>query len=221
MRSCRRSRNKRCDLPVAAPDVFINCPFDDAFRPLFESILFTITASGYIARCALEEENGADIRLDKLCKIIEQCPRSIHDLSRIPLNGGELPRFNMPFELGLTIGAKKFGPKSFRDRSAVIMVKEPYILPAYLSDLGGNDPHAHHDEVRSVIRIVRSYLSKGPSGAPLPGPAMLESHLIRFQTQLPIMAAKEGIAQDELDAFGAYKDYEYFLSAYLKEYPVV
>jgi hypothetical protein len=49
-------------------NVFINCPFDDAYSSCFEALVFTITASGYRARCALEEEDGGDIRFDKLCR---------------------------------------------------------------------------------------------------------------------------------------------------------
>ncbi len=188
---------------------------------MFEGIVFTITASGYRPRCALEEEDGTDIRLDKLCRIISECPRSIHDLSRTTVEDGGLPRFNMPFELGLTIGAKLFGGPKRKKNSAVIMVKDQFKLPAYLSDLGGNDPHAHRDEVVEVVRIVRNYLSQGPSGAPLPGPALLMERLGDFQRAVPLMAAEKGIGPDELDAFKCYRDYSYFLSDFLKEVPIV
>lgn len=46
------SRTKRA--PNYDRSVFINCPFDDAYRPLFHALLFTIQDAGYIARCALE-----------------------------------------------------------------------------------------------------------------------------------------------------------------------
>src|SRR5262249_22904383 len=88
--------------------VFINVPFDDAYDPLLEALVFVIQASGYKVRCALEESDSGDIRLDRLVRLIAESPRSIHDLSRIEI--GELPRFNMPFELGMTMGAKRFSP---------------------------------------------------------------------------------------------------------------
>jgi hypothetical protein len=113
-------------------------PFDEAYEPLFEALVFTIAACGYRARCALEESESGDIRLDKLVELIRESPRSIHDLSRIEVGDNDLPRFNMPFELGLALGAKRFG-RPPRDRIK-IMVAEPYRLPAYLSDLGGNVP---------------------------------------------------------------------------------
>jgi hypothetical protein len=66
---------------VTTADVFVNCPFDSEYRPAFEALIFTITASGYNVRCALEEDDSANIRHDKLCRLIRESDRSIHDLS--------------------------------------------------------------------------------------------------------------------------------------------
>lgn len=135
-------------------NVFINVPFDSNYEPLFEALVFAITASGYRVRCALEADDSGDVRLDKLDALIRSSARSIHDLSRIELGENELPRFNMPFELGLAIGAKRFGARR-KDDSIKIMVAERYRLPAYLSDLGGNDPSAHGNDPHLIIRVVR------------------------------------------------------------------
>jgi hypothetical protein len=150
-------------------DVFVNCPFDDEYSDLFAAIVFTVAACGYRLRCALEENDSGDVRLEKLCRLIGQSSRSIHDLSRVSTNSDGLPRFNMPFELGLVIGAKKFGSKAHRPKTALIMVKEPFKLPAYMSDLGGNDPAAHKNDAKEVVRIVRNYL-KTRAGKDIPFP---------------------------------------------------
>lgn len=83
------------------------------------------------------------------------------------------------------------------------------------------DPHAHHNDIKSLIKIVRSYLGVGRSGIPLVGASQLAIRLIEFQTQLPIMAHRAGIGADEIDVFKAFNDYMYFLSLYLKEYPAI
>jgi len=205
---------------ISPLDVFINCPFDETYRPLFAAIIFTITASGYRPRCALEEENGADIRLDKLCRIVGQCQRSIHDLSRVEVDTGTLPRFNMPFELGMVIGAKRFGGKVYQYISALIMVHEAYQMPAFLSDLAGNDPHAHRNQVANVIKIVRNFLSTYPGGvAPLPGPAALLSDFEEFQSKLPVLAEAIRHTPEEIDPFRSYPEYTSILSGYLKNLP--
>jgi hypothetical protein len=151
---------------LRSPNVFVNVPFDDKYEPLFEALVFTISACGYRVRCALEGDGSGDIRLDKLVELIRECPRSIHDLSRIEPGENDLPRFNMPFELGLALGARRFGHRP-GDRIK-IMVADPYRLPAYLSDLGGNDPSAHRNDPQQVIRIVSTFLQRTPVGGMLP-----------------------------------------------------
>lgn len=202
-------------------DVFLNCPFDESFRPLFEAIHFTISACGYSPRCALEEDDGADIRFNKLCRIIGECPRSVHDLSRTEVGDTGLPRFNMPFELGLMMGAKHFGGTKHRDKSALVMVSEPYRMPAYLSDLGGSDPSAHHGQPSTAIDRVRRYLHKSPLGVPLPGTEHINEALTTFKAELPALVSETRIRIHELDVFGDYRTYAHFVTAYLTNNPVV
>ncbi len=197
-------------------DVFINCPFDEQYKPLFESIVFTITACNYNARCALEVENGLDIRYDRLCRLIDECRHSVHDRSRTELSFSDLPRFNMPFELGLTMGAKRFGGRQRRDDSALIMVAEKYRLPAYLSDLGGNDPLAHKREPEEVVKIVRKYLHAGPDGIPAPGAANILGRLARFKRELPAIASGLNLETSELDIIADYRTFVHALVWFVK-----
>jgi hypothetical protein len=159
--------------PTGAParnsQVFINCPFDDDYRPCFEAILFAVTISDYRARCALEENDSGDIRFDKLRRLIAECDHTIHDLSRTESGAEGLLRFNMPFELGLMMGAKHFGGPKQRAKRACIMVAKDYVLPKYLSDLAGNDPVAHANDPRVIVRIVRDHFHNDPDGRRLPG----------------------------------------------------
>jgi hypothetical protein len=47
-------------------NVFINCPFDKGYQPLFESMIFTVYACKFIPRCAREDDDSGDIRIKKL-----------------------------------------------------------------------------------------------------------------------------------------------------------
>jgi hypothetical protein len=77
--------------------VFINCPFDGAYRPLFEAIVFAVFDCGFEPRCALETEDAGQVRMEKIFDLIEDCRFAINDLSRIELDSAtNLPRFNMP-----------------------------------------------------------------------------------------------------------------------------
>ena len=197
-------------------NVFINAPFDDEYARLFDALIFTVYACGYRARCALEENDSGDIRLDKLVQLISASPRSIHDLSRVELGENELPRFNMPFELGMSLGAKRFGSRSHRTDKIKIMVTEPYKLPAYLSDLGGNDPDAHHADPRALIRIVRNFLEVSPAGAPLPGPAKLVETFEVFTAEQPELARDIQHRPQEIGGFKSYRTFLWCVAEFLK-----
>ena len=196
-------------------DIFVNVPFDDTYAPLFEALVFAVTACGYRVRCALEEDDSGDIRIDKLDRLIRQSRRSIHDLSRIELGDNDLPRFNMPFELGLAIGAKRFGAGR-KDDGIKIMVAERYKLPAYLSDLGGNDPSAHHRDPARVIKIVRDFLHKSPAGDILPGPAKLNAAFRDFQSKLSDIAMRIDHQPAEVGGFTSYRIFLVCVAEYLK-----
>src|SRR3990172_584065 len=87
---------------VAAPSVFINCPFDDGYERLFLALVSALTGLGLVPRSVLEVHGTTD-RLRRLYGLIDQCEASVHDLSFVTLsaNRPRVPRFNMPFELGL------------------------------------------------------------------------------------------------------------------------
>ena len=89
-------------------NVFINCPFDSEFKDIFYAKVFTIFDCGFRARCALEEDDGGEVRIEKIFNIIRQCRYGIHDVSRTQqYPNTEIPRFNMSLELGIFFGAKK------------------------------------------------------------------------------------------------------------------
>ena len=82
--------------------VFLNVPFDPQYRLLFEAMLFAVYDCGFKPRCALETTDAGQVRVQKISAIIRDCAFGIHDISRTQLDEGSgLPRFNMPFELGL------------------------------------------------------------------------------------------------------------------------
>src|SRR5437016_14556161 len=90
-------------------NVFVNVPFDSTYTPLFEAIIFAVSDCGYLVRCTKETQDAGQTRIEKLYKIVGECQLGIHDISRTQLDRtNHLSRFNMPFELGLFLGAKSF-----------------------------------------------------------------------------------------------------------------
>jgi len=88
---------------AARDSVFINVPFDKPRIPIYLGLISGIVALGLKPRCVLEIPPTHD-RLRRLYQLIRGSRYSIHDLSRVQLSGSmRVPRFNMPFELGLSV----------------------------------------------------------------------------------------------------------------------
>jgi hypothetical protein len=110
-----------------------------------------------------------------------------HSRMQAPRQAADRERWRL---LGLCMGARRFGA-SHRYDKIKIMVSEPYKLPEYLSDLGGNDPDAHHEDPHQVLMIVRDFLQSARRGKPLPGRTALVAAFDRFKREIPKIA--EGI----------------------------
>jgi hypothetical protein len=114
--------------------VFVNVPFDNRYVKLFHALVFAVHDCGFVCRCALESDDGSDVRFDKLVTIIRSCRYGIHDISRTTLDGANrLPRFNMPLELGLFLGAKRFGSAEQQRKTCLILERDPYRYQKFCS----------------------------------------------------------------------------------------
>jgi hypothetical protein len=90
------------DEPAVEKSVFLNVPYDKEYAPLFTALIAGLVALGRIPRCALEAQSEGKTRLQHIYGLLATCGSSIHDLSRVTLSGSlNVPRFNMPFELGM------------------------------------------------------------------------------------------------------------------------
>ena len=167
-------------------DVFVNCPFDDEYKPLFEAIIYVVIRSGYRVRCALETDDAGDNRFAKICNIISECKFGVHDISRTETNGDPpLPRFNMPLELGLFLGAKKFGTRNQKEKVSIIFDRDRYRFQKYISDIAGQDIHSHEQKPDLLISELSTWLRSQPGGKQVGGGAALLEEYKRFRIDLP------------------------------------
>jgi len=82
---------------------------------------------------------------------MQACQYSVHDLSRVELDAKRprTPRFNMPFELGLSVAwAKLSGAR----HTWFVCESRIRRLSKSLSDLDGTDAHIHFGTVKGVFR---------------------------------------------------------------------
>lgn len=131
--------------------VFINCPFDKEYRLLLNSLLFTILYLGAEPSIS-ETRSSSNIRINKIKELIAEAEYGIHDLSRCRLKKiSELPRFNMPFELGLDIGSLEYGNRKQKQKKILILEREKYFYQKVLSDISGQDIRNHNDKPIELI----------------------------------------------------------------------
>lgn len=194
--------------------VFINCPFDGVYLPLFHSMVFAIVRCGFRPRCALEVINAAQIRIEKIANIIEECQIGIHDISRTELDSvNKLPRFNMPLELGLYLGARYYGDAKQKRKTCLILDRDQYRYQMYISDIAGQDISAHGDDEERVIIAVRNYLNGHNGNTPLLSGENLWIKYQQFKVDLPAICKQLEIQETGLQ----YADFLYIVSDYVSE----
>jgi hypothetical protein len=196
--------------------VFINCPFDRAYRPLFEALVFAVHDAGYIARSAQEVRDTGEVRIGKILRLVRDSKFGIHDISRTTLDRStRLPRFNMPLELGIFLGAKEFGDRRQRQKVTLVLEGEKYSYLKFCSDISGQDPEAHDEQPAAAVKIVRNWLRTHSSFGMPSAEAMLR-RFRRFRRQLPAMCHRLNLNPASL----IFVDYAALVAEWLAENPL-
>lgn len=181
--------------------VFINCPFDEEYKPLLDALLFSIIFLGFQPRIALERVDSSESRVDKIYSLIRESAFGIHDLSRLQsTKKGEIFRLNMPFELGLDIGCKIFGEERFSHKKCLILEKERFRYQAALSDLSGSDIKVHKNSAPVLVREVRNWLCNVVEMPNPPSGSVIWLRYADYTAWLFDKLNPQGYSQDDLDA---------------------
>jgi hypothetical protein len=182
-----------------AQRVFINCPFDSEYKPLFEAIVFAVLSCGFRPRCALEIDDSSEVRIDRIFKIIAECKYGIHDISRTQVTSASgLPRFNMPLELGMFLAAKRFGTGKQRRKVCLVLDTMPYRYQQFISDIAGQDIQVHNNSAREAITVVRNWLRNASRSTILPGGMELYRRFQLFEQKLPALCVELKVQRNEL-----------------------
>ncbi len=194
-------------------NVFLNCPFDSAYKQLFDAMVFAVHDCGFIARCALEEGDASQVRIDKIYDIIADCRYGIHDISRTELDAtSSLPRFNMPLELGVFLGAKKFGIDEQKRKNCLILDKEQYRYQQFISDIAGQDVEAHNNNPEAIVTVVRNWLRTASECETIPSGSIIWEHYQEFMGDLPQLAQEYQLKVEEL----IFNDYTSVVTRWLR-----
>lgn len=197
--------------------VFINCPFDDLYLPIFHAIIFAIHDCGFEARHALIN-TGNPVRLIRITEEIAGSAYSVHDLSRVEVGGKyKLPRFNMPFEAGIAY-AQSFFAAADSSHQILLLDSKPYRYQAALSDVSGLDPKIHDGKPEKAVAAVRAFLrEKAPAGANIPDEDVIWQRYLLFQAFLPEAAKKIRVSAEKLSEISYIVDLHYLMALWVMD----
>ena len=163
--------------------------------------VFAVHDCGFRAHCTLEIDDAGRVRMESIYDLIRQCRFGVHDISRTELDPvNNLPRFNMPLEPGLFLGATRFGSGRQRDKRSLILDREQYRYQKYISDIAGQDIKAHDDRPGMAIRRVRDWLDNSPVDPDVmkPGARKMTERYERFISQLPELCEELHLHPEDL-----------------------
>jgi len=162
--------------------VFINCPFDSTYSPLFDAIVFATVCCGFMPRSALETGTVSEPRMARITRAIFASRYSIHDLSRCTGEGNEnFARFNIPLELGVAMARRFSGPVPEHDW--LVLVPKGHSYLRFVSDLAAYDPITHNGTVEGITVAVIAWLATREEAVPPITPQQVLAALPEFQSK--------------------------------------
>lgn len=161
--------------------VFINCPYDEKYAPIFDGIVFATVCCGYAPRCAMETSSVAEPRIRRIVRALKDSKYSIHDLCRCQGQDDQnLARFNMPLELGIAMAERFDEEKPNNWHDWLVLVPNGNVYARFVSDLAGYDPKQIDEKIDAVIPAVMSWLMTREDAVPSPYPQKVLSSLPDF-----------------------------------------
>jgi len=166
---------------------------------MFQAIVFTVLDCGFVPRCSLEISDATEFRLRAIFQLIKKCKYGIHDLCRVERDATtNLPRFNMPFELGVFYGAKVFGGDRDRSKNCIVLEKQRYRYHKFISDLSGSDIIGHNDSPKKAIVAIRNWLATSSRRRTLPDGPRIFSRQKRFRIDFQEACESRGVDSDNM-----------------------
>jgi hypothetical protein len=197
----KKSNNPNNKVTNFDKNIYINCPFDKKYEPMLKALLFTVIDCGYEPRIASESFDSAQSRMSRIKGLVQQSRYSIHDLSRMePLKENDLPRFNMPFELGLDFGCRYYGPGRLEEKTFLVLEKEKYRFQRVISDLAGFDIGSHNSDAETLVRRVRNWiLVLKTTKNRLRSPAKIWQRFNEFLSHFEIATKELGFSKKDIE----------------------
>jgi hypothetical protein len=197
-------------------NVFINCPFDSEYYPLLRPLLFTIVYLGFNPKIALERSDSGEQRLDKICELIKESKYSVHDLSRLKSSKrNEFYRLNMPFELGIDYGSRRFASNYLKEKKYLILEKRAFDYRKALSDISGVDIKSHDNKPAKLVQTIRNWFVETVNLSDMVGPTAIWYKFNDFASDFYTRRQNEGFSDEDLNMMPI-REYINFIKSWLR-----
>src|SRR5438309_1248515 len=110
----------------------------------------------------------------------------------------QLPRFNMPLELGIFLGCRRFGGTPHQHKVCLVLDREAYRYQKFISDISGQDIHSHDNQPQIAVSHVRDWLQSAIQPRKLAGGAHIWHRYNRFRRELPSICRRLRILEEEI-----------------------
>jgi len=122
----------------------------------------------------------------------------------------------MPLELGIFLGAKRFGGGSHSQKACLILDRDPYRYQVFCSDISGQDVRSHGNEVSRAIRAVREFLRAArPVHVDIPGARRIAGRHAEFLLDLPRLCRRVNLHRSD----PGFLDYRTLVRTWIAENP--
>ncbi len=118
----------------------------------------------------------------------------------------------MPLELGLFLGAKRFGIGAQKRKRCLVLDRERFRFQAFISDIAGQDVESHQGEIGTLIAQVRDFLDNTTGGKPLPSGAVIMGDFTRMSNELPAICVRLKLDPTDLK----FKNYVWIVAEFIK-----
>jgi len=158
----KAARIRRGTVNSKAPWVFVNFPFHERNERLFCGFVAALVCVGLPPRIVAKMPAADPQR--QIYELLKPVQVQLHEMSYVQRDlhqqsGFRVPRFNMPYELGMASSASKHNGHEF-----FVFERKKYRLLVSLSDLSV-DPHIHHGTAEGAILAILDVFGRRGSPA--------------------------------------------------------
>lgn len=107
---------------------------------------------------------------------------------------------NMPFELGLDHGCRRYGDGRLTQKSILVLEQSKFDFQRALSDISGWDIHAHDGDHIKAVRAVSLWLNR-QAGADKVGASKILGNYAEFQEWYWERELEAGSSEDDIKAY--------------------